>query len=102
MELTQFEKLNLKEQIKRVKGYWYFEDYKDRLEVKEHEVIFDKDFDFKLRFNKGDEDCPGFVRVDLFISGKKYQTFGFYDYDKYSDDPNDLLQNICLKIANEI
>lgn len=102
MELTQFENLKLTEQTKRVEGSWYFDDYKDKLVVKEQEVIFDNDFDFKLRFNEGDDLCPGFVRVDLFISGKKIESFGFFDYDKYSADPQDILKDICLKIANEI
>ena len=100
MEKKEFETLNLKDQKSCCEGYWWYEDYKDNLKINKHNVVFDKDFNFKLRYVKGDKDCPGFVRIDFYINDNKDDSFGFYDYDKYADDPKDILANICHFISN--
>ena len=100
MEKSQFEKLNLKEQKARCEGYWWYEDFKDCLKINKHNVVFDKDFNFKLRYVKGDEDMIGFVRVDLYINDNKHTSFGYFCEDLYMDCPKDILGNICHYIAN--
>lgn len=41
-------KVSFKKQVESVKGKWYYEDYKERLKIKDDELIFDDDFKFKV------------------------------------------------------
>ena len=45
----------LKKQAKILKGNWYWENYKDRIEIKDNQVIFDKDVVFTLKRNFDEE-----------------------------------------------
>lgn len=113
---------NLKNQIKQVEGYWYYEDYKTRLVINEEEAIFDNCIKFNL-VRKFDADI--IVEEDYtvnfegetytFKKGEVIEGLGEYhilycdgedisnklDYSLYEDGSN-ALELICLYIANFI
>jgi hypothetical protein len=41
----------LKKQAEKLEGKWYWENYKDRIEIKDNQVIFDKTVVFTLKRN---------------------------------------------------
>lgn len=102
MTKQQFNEINLRNQIEQVKGLWFYENYKHGLKINKHQVKFDDAFLFELEYHKGDEECPGFICCKYYINDDYDHTLGYYDYDRYSDDPNELLQDICVYIANHI
>lgn len=132
-----FEKINLKEQLTyRLKSVWYYQDYKDRIKINKHSVVFDDDFKFKLEFadetiaektedkvmkndivydgellakkgdiihiEKGEVIGDAFIMVRKLINGEDNGILGYYGWDKYDNDVNDILKDICLYIANRI
>lgn len=132
-----FNQINLKEQLTyRLKSVWYYQDYKDRIKINKHSVVFDDDFKFKLEFvdetiaektedkimendivyngellakkgeiihiEKSEVIGEAFVMVRKIFSGEDYGILGYYGWDKYDNDVNDILQDICLYIANRI
>lgn len=102
MTKEQFNQINLRNQIETVEKLWYYENFKWGLKINKHQVKFDKDFLFDLEYHKGDADLPGFIALKMYINGDYNTTLGYYDYGKYSDDPKDLLTDICVYIANRI
>ena len=132
-----FNQINLKDQLNyRLKSVWYYQDYKDRLKINKHSVVFDDDFKFKLSFvdetianktedkivendiifegeklakkgdiihiEKGEKLGDAFIILKLYINDEFDETIGYYGWDKYDNDVNDILKDICLYIANRI
>jgi len=109
-----------------LKSKWYFKQSEWGLKIYKHHVVFDKDFKFKLAYHpadiaketkdvvfegqtyhieKGEVLSEGYLDIrdeeGYRPSGMDYvDTCNYYDYDKYSDNPNEILEHIVLYIAN--
>lgn len=110
----------LKAQIKKLEGKWYWEDYKERVKVKDNQVIVDKSIVFTLKrhfdedtvveedysvkfegetyhFKKGEiiKGLGEYYTLDC--DGEDITYWGDYGLD---DDGSNALQQIMLYVAN--
>lgn len=127
MTKEQFEALDLREQLTdELKNEWYYQNIKWGLKINKHQVIFDTQFKFELRYHekefakesrdvvfegvkyhieKGEEICEAYVNVvDENGESVNFEYVDgincFTDEDKYADDPKDILKMILLYIVN--
>ena len=113
MTKEQFNNIDLRKQLTEdLKSKWYFKNIESELKVYKHHVVFDNDFKFVLTYHPAE--IANETKEVLFEgyldiraedghrpSGMNYvETDNYYDYDKYADDPNDILEHIVLYIAN--
>ena len=115
MKKEQFINLDLREQLTDdIKSKWYYKNVKSRLKINKQSVVFDDCFKFELRwmpntfFNTPefpDEISEGSVLV--YMNNMPKWMLGEYDgifdnEDRYSGDPEDILENILVYIGNYI
>lgn len=93
--------INLKNQLTdELKNKWYYNDIKWGLTINKNSVVFDHDFKFKVKAHKDDNE-PIWYTIDFYINDRYDKTIGCYEFNsRWSDNPAEMLENICLYIAN--
>lgn len=112
-----FKELNLKDQLTEdLKSKWYYQERKWGLRINKKSVVFDDDFQFKVKlveFHCDPKDCEGlgfdeipedeaYISVDFFIDNEYDRNLMMCADKYYLDDVEDILENILVYIANYI
>lgn len=110
MTKNQFNELNLKTQLtNELKSKWYYKERKWGLRINKHSVVFDNTFKFTLKYvepfiddETNEEILPGSIVVEENNESlpSLYDSDNCYGYDKYLNDPKDILKDILVYIAN--
>ena len=115
----EFKNVDIRTQVNSVKGKWYYEDYKDRLKINKHSVIFDEDFAFKLHYvpttiykgktkdeetefgtvhwEHGEVICDDFIALHEYINGRETICLDYFGDDECPVE--DILETILIYIA---
>ena len=93
-----FKEVDLRDQITGVKGQSYYENYKDKLKINKHSVVFDKDFRFELHYCSKD----GYITLSFKIDDVLNHIIGWYAEHTYNYKPKYILEDILTYIASYI
>ena len=74
--------------------------------IMENDIVYNGELFAKkgdiIHIEKGEIIGDAFVIVRKLINGENDGIFGYYGWGKYDNDVNDILEEICLYIANRI